>query len=84
VVIAGAVAAEFGCAVWADRTGRRAGSQDPVWWLLGMFFSVIGVFSAYGYAWARRAGGNGVVGAVLGFVAGWTAFVGGVWLLLLR
>jgi hypothetical protein len=84
VVIVGAVAAEFGCAFWADRIGRRAGSQDPVWWLLGLFFSVIGVFSAYGYAWARRAGRNGVVGAVLGFVSGWAVFIGGVWLLLLR
>jgi hypothetical protein len=84
VVIVGAVAAEYGCAFWARRIGRRAGSEDPVWWLLGMFFSLIGVFTTFGYAWARRAGWSGAIGATVAFVAGWAVFLGGVWLLLLR
>ena len=84
VVIVGAVAAEFGCAFWAQHVGRRAGSTDPVWYLLGMFFSLIGVAAAYGYAWARRAGRNGTLGASLAFVAGWAVFLGGVYVFLLR
>lgn len=78
------MAAEYGCSVWAARVGRRAGSDDPVWQLLGLFFSVIGVLTAYGYAWSRRAGRNGTLGAVLAFVAGWAVFVGGVYVLLIR
>jgi hypothetical protein len=83
-LIVGFVAAEYGCSVWAARVGRRAGSDDPVWQLLGLFFSVIGVLTAYGYAWSRRAGRNGTLGAVLAFVAGWAVFVGGVYVLLIR
>jgi hypothetical protein len=78
------VAAEYGCSVWAARVGRRAGSDDPVWQLLGLFFSVIGVLAAYGYAWARRAGLSGTLGAVLAFAAGWAVFLGAVYLLLIR
>lgn len=78
------MAAEYGCSVWAARVGRRAGSDDPVWQLLGLFFSVIGVFTAYGYAWSRRAGWSGALGAALAFVAGWSAFLGGVYLVLIR
>ena len=55
-----------------------------MWYLLGMFFSLIGVATAYGYAWARRAGRNGTLGASLAFVAGWAAFLGGVYVFLLR
>ena len=78
------MAAEYGCSVWAARVGRRAGSDDPVWQLLGLFFSVIGVLTAYGYAWSRRAGRNGALGAALAFVAGWAVFLGGVYVLLIR
>jgi hypothetical protein len=84
VVIVAFVATEYGCSVWAARVARRAGSDDPVWQLLGLFFSLIGVATAYGYAWARRAGRNGTLGASLTFVAGWAVFLGGVYLFLLR
>jgi hypothetical protein len=84
VVIVAFVAAEYGCSVWAARVGRRAGSDDPVWQLLGLFFSLIGVATAYGYAGARRAGRNGTLGAGLAFVAGWAVFLGGVYVFLLR
>jgi hypothetical protein len=70
--------------VWAARVGRRAGSDDPVWQLLGLFFSLIGVLAAYGYAWAHRAGRNATLGALLAFVAGWAVFLGGVYVFLLR
>ena len=70
--------------MWAARVGRRAGSDDPVWQLLGLFFSLIGVFAAYGYAWARRVGRNGTLGAVLAFVAGWVVFLGAVYVFLIR
>ena len=84
VVIVAFVATEYGCSVWAARVGRRAGSDDPVWQLLGLFFSLIGVLAAYGYASARRAGRNGALGASLAFVAGWAVFLGGVYVFLLR
>lgn len=78
------MAAEYGCSVWAARVGRRAGSVDPVWQLLGLFFSVIGVLAAYGYSWARRAGRNGTLGAVLAFLAGWAVFLGAAYVFLIR
>jgi hypothetical protein len=80
----GAVAAEYVCAAWAARVGRRAGSADPVWRLLGVFFSLIGVLTAYGYAWARRGGLDGRLGAALAFVAGWAVFLAAVYVFLIR
>ena len=83
-VIVTVVAAEYVCAVWAARVGRRAGSDDPVWRLLGLFFSLIGVLAAYGFAWSRRRGWDGRVGAVLAFLVGWAVFLGGVYAFLIR
>jgi hypothetical protein len=83
-VIVGFVAAEYGCSVWAARVGRRAGSEDPVWRLLGLSFSLIGVLTAYGYAWSRRGGWNATLGAALAFVAGWAVFLGAVYVFLIR
>jgi hypothetical protein len=71
VLVAGGIGSEYLMAWWASRVAERAGSTEPVWWILGLFFSWTAVTAAYSYAWARRRGRSGVVWACLGFLAGW-------------